>query len=122
MTLISRSMSKNEESIGFRGRLETRHRPIPIKEMEKRLQDLVSNRKHGSLATTPINKDLIILRKVFDYARMAKIIDGKQIPEIKSLPKPKNLIVKKPSLSISQYRSLVRKLQWKIRKQKKRTP
>ncbi len=65
-----------------------------------------------------INKDLIILRKIYDYARMAKIIDGRQMPVIKSLPKPKNLIVKKPSLSISQYRSLVRKLQWKIRKQK----
>ena len=64
-----------------------------------------------------INKDLIILRQVFNYARMTRIIDGKQIPEIKSLPKPKNLIVKKPSLSITQYRSLVRKLQWKIRKQ-----
>ena len=93
--------------------------------------DTVTYKREGKKVTRPrikpetrepsyntINKDLIILRKVFDYARMAKVIDGKQIPEIKSIPKPKNLIVKKPSLSISQYRSLVRKLQWKIRKQK----
>ncbi len=65
-----------------------------------------------------INKDLTVLRKIFDYARMTKVIDGKQIPVIINLSKPKNLIVKKPSLSISQYRSLVRKLGWKKRKQK----
>ena len=70
--------------------------------------DTVTYKRDGKKITRPrlkpeirepsyntINKDLIILRKVFDYARMAKIIDGKQIPEIKSLTKPKNLIIKK---------------------------
>ena len=64
-----------------------------------------------------INKDLTVLRQIFDYARMTKLIDGKQIPTITNLRKPKNMIAKKPSLAISQYRSLIRKLQWKIRKQ-----
>ena len=64
-----------------------------------------------------INKDLIILRKIFNYPQMTKVIAGRQLPIIKSLRKPKNFVVKKPSLTITQYRSLVRKLQWKIRKQ-----
>ena len=116
MTLILKSTYRRESCIGFLARVR-QLTPSVIKEGSKPSLGQGYHAKRGEPNYNTINKDLTVLRQIFDYARMTKLIDGKQIPTITNLRKPKNLIAKKPSLAISQYRSLIRKLQWKIRKQ-----
>jgi len=64
-----------------------------------------------------INKELTVLRHIFEYARQKRIIERAQIPTIKNLPKPKNYTDRKPDISPSDYNSLLAKLRWKIKKQ-----
>jgi len=84
--------------------------------------------RHGKKITRPkqeakipayntINKDLTTLRQVFEYARLKRWIDSKQIPVIKNLSKPKNYVDKKPDISTTEYKSLLKTLEWKIKKQ-----
>jgi len=64
-----------------------------------------------------LNKDLTLLRQIFEFARQKRIITAAQTPVIKNLPKPKNYANRKPGLSRTEYNSLLAKLRWKIKKQ-----
>jgi len=64
-----------------------------------------------------INKELTVLRQIFEFARQTRVISFSQIPVIKNLSKPKNYVDRKPGISLSDYNSLLAKLRWKIKKQ-----
>jgi len=61
-------------------------------------------------AYSTINKDLIVLREVFEYARLKQMIHGKEIPVIKNLKRPRNLRNRKSGLSPHQVRHLLETL------------
>lgn len=54
-----------------------------------------------------INKDLIVLREIFEYARLNRMIQGQEIPVIKNLKRPKNMRNRKSGLSADQVRHLL---------------
>ncbi len=46
-----------------------------------------------------INKELTTLRQIFEYARRSNIIEGREIPVIRNVRKPRNTTSKKPGMS-----------------------
>lgn len=57
-----------------------------------------------------LNKELTILREIFEYARMSRKIDSREIPLIKNLRKPKNNVDRKPGLTADEVKHLLNTL------------
>lgn len=57
-----------------------------------------------------INKELTVLREIFDFARMSRIIEGREIPSITNLKKPKLEQPKKSGLSETEVKHLLKTL------------
>lgn len=55
-----------------------------------------------------INKELTILRDIFEYARLKRMIDGREVPVIQNLKRPKNHKDRKPGLSEDQVKHLLK--------------
>lgn len=53
-----------------------------------------------------INKELTTLRQVFEFARKSGIIEGREIPVIKNVKKPRNAKTKKPGLTEQEVKHL----------------
>lgn len=51
---------------------------------------------------------MTVIRKIYEFARLKKLIDGREIPIIKNLSKPKDYSNKKPGLSGIQYKKLIK--------------
>lgn len=54
-----------------------------------------------------INKDLAVLRQIFEYARRSNVIEGREIPTIRNVCKPRNISGRKPGLSDFEVNHLV---------------
>ena len=54
-----------------------------------------------------INKELTVLRQTFEYARLNRLIQGREIPVIKNLRKPKDLNERKSGLTEQEVKSLL---------------
>lgn len=63
--------------------------------------------EHKEPKYSTINKDLIALREIFEYARLNQMIQGQEIPVIKNLKKPKNERNRKSGLSPNQVKHLL---------------
>ena len=61
--------------------------------------------KEPSFST--INKELTVLRKIFDHARMLRLIEGSEIPTIQNVSKPRNNNGKKPGLTEMEVKQLL---------------
>jgi integrase len=62
-------------------------------------------RKEPNYST--VNKELTILREIFEFARLNRKIDGREIPAIKNVRKPKNANVKQPGLTAEEVEHLL---------------
>jgi len=82
-----------DEFITFERGLQTIKRPRSSRER--------SEPNYGT-----VNKNLTILRKIFEFARMKRLIQGQEIPTITNLRRPKNLNDKKPGLTTNEVRHL----------------
>lgn len=54
-----------------------------------------------------VNKELTILREIFEFARLNRKIDGSEVPNIKNIRKPKNSNDKKPGLTAGEVKHLL---------------
>ncbi|MCG8022595.1 MAG: hypothetical protein JAZ02_01220 [Candidatus Thiodiazotropha endolucinida] len=54
-----------------------------------------------------VNKELTVLREVFEYARLNRMIEGREVPVIKNDRKPKNQNDRKPGLSATEVKHLL---------------
>lgn len=78
----------------------------------------VTTKKNPKIPShSTLNKDLTVLRQIFEFARTRREVDSKQIPTIKNISRPKNYVDRKPDLSRTEYQSLIKKLEWKIKNQ-----
>ncbi len=57
-----------------------------------------------------INKELTTLRQVYEFARMSNIIEGREVPVIKNVRKPRNNKSKKPGLTEPEVKHLLETL------------
>ncbi|MBU2985882.1 hypothetical protein KO528_11010 [Saccharophagus degradans] len=57
-----------------------------------------------------INKELTTLRQIFEFARKSNLIEGREIPIIKNVRKPRNLKSKKPGLTEQEVKHLLQTL------------
>lgn len=64
-----------------------------------------------------INKELTVLREIFNFARLNRKIDGQEIPVIKNVRKPKNLRERKPGLTDSEVKFLLETLATRYHRQ-----
>jgi hypothetical protein len=65
-----------------------------------------------------INKELTTLRQIFEYARLSNIIEGREIPVIKNVKKPRNITTKKPGLTEPEVKHLLDTLVIRYKSQK----
>ncbi len=65
-----------------------------------------------------INKDLTVLRQIFEFARLSNILEGREVPTIKNLSKPHNSKERKPSISGDQVKLLIEVLLRRYESQK----
>ena len=65
---------------------------------------LPTEKKEPNYAT--INKELTVIRQIFEFARMRSLIEGQEIPTIKNVRKPKNTTIKKPGLTVEEVQHL----------------
>ena len=68
-------------------------------------------------AHNTMNKELTILRDVFEHARMKRVIEGREIPTIRNEKKPKNTTNKKPGLSELEVNHLLETLSARMKAQ-----
>jgi len=54
-----------------------------------------------------INKELTTLRQIFEFARKSNIVEGREIPVIKNIRKPRNTKTKKPGLTEQEVKHLL---------------
>lgn len=57
-----------------------------------------------------INKELTTLRQIFEFARKSNIIEGREVPIIKNVRKPRNIKSKKPGLTEIEVKHLLETL------------
>jgi len=57
-----------------------------------------------------LNKELTVLREIYEYARMSRKIDSREIPFIKNIRKPKNQVDRKPGLTPDEVKHLLKTL------------
>jgi integrase len=69
---------------------------------------LAAEKKEPSWNT--VNKELTVLRQIYEFARLSNIIEGREIPTIKNLRKPRNLNERKPGLTEQEVKYLLSKL------------
>jgi len=53
-----------------------------------------------------VNKELTVLRKIYEFGRMNRLIQGQEIPTIKNVRKPKNTDGRKPGLTVNEVQKL----------------
>lgn len=63
---------------------------------ERNGKKVTSKRRKLNPSHSTINKDLTVLRAIFEYARKQGLIDSKQIPDVRNVRKPKNYVDRKP--------------------------
>jgi len=54
-----------------------------------------------------LNKELTVLRHIFEFARLSRIIEGREIPIIKNVPRPRNFTGRKPGLTEEEIKHLL---------------
>jgi len=57
-----------------------------------------------------INKELTTLRQIFEFARKSNIIEGREVPIIKNVRKPRNVKSRKPGLTELEIKNLLQTL------------
>ena len=57
-----------------------------------------------------INKELTTLRQIYEFARKSNIIEGREVPVIKNVKKPRNEKSKKPGLTENEVQHLLESL------------
>jgi len=82
----------------------------------------VTRRKHRREMQQPnyntVNKELTVLRQIFEYSRLKRLIQGQEIPTIKNLRKPKNTDGRKPGLSVNEVKHLTSTLHARYKAEK----
>jgi len=75
------------------------------------------NREQKEPNWNTINKELTTLRHIFEFARKSNIIEGREVPLIKNVRKPRNHKSKKPGLTEQELKHLLKTLVEKYKTQ-----
>ena len=84
----------------------------------KRVRRPKTSREQKEPSWNTINKELTVLRQIFEFARRSEIIEGREIPTIQNIRKPPNAKTRKPGINESELLSLLSTIKDKYKSQK----